>query len=140
MTQMVTSGSMSGEKKRSDGLLGESGNERRRSFLRRRAQTPPRFSSTLPADFRDRHDSAVFRRHNRTRDRRVFVQRQMRTRPLMVRTIAGHQPVQTGFVENDHVIETLATSGSNKSLDEGILPRRPQGRGHFFRQAAARRS
>ena len=33
MTQMVTSGSMSGEEKRSDGLLGESGNERRRSFL-----------------------------------------------------------------------------------------------------------
>jgi hypothetical protein len=33
MTSMVTSGSMSGEKKRSDGLLGESGNERRRSFL-----------------------------------------------------------------------------------------------------------
>ena len=50
----------------------------------------------------------------------------------MVRTIAGHQPVQTGFVEHDHVIETLATSGSNESLDEGILPRRPRGREHFF--------
>jgi hypothetical protein len=33
MTEMVTSGSMSGEKKRSDGLLGESGYERRYSFL-----------------------------------------------------------------------------------------------------------
>ena len=31
MTQMVTSGSMSGEGKRSDGLLGERGNERRPS-------------------------------------------------------------------------------------------------------------
>src|SRR5437870_7140906 len=31
MTEMVTSGSMSGDKKRSDGLLGESDNERRRS-------------------------------------------------------------------------------------------------------------
>jgi hypothetical protein len=30
MTEMVTSGSMSGEGKRSDGLLGESDNERRR--------------------------------------------------------------------------------------------------------------
>jgi hypothetical protein len=33
MTEMVTSGSMSGEGKRSDGLLGESGNERRRPHL-----------------------------------------------------------------------------------------------------------
>jgi hypothetical protein len=31
MTEMVTSGSMSGDEKRSDGLLGESDNERRRS-------------------------------------------------------------------------------------------------------------
>jgi len=31
MTEMVTSGSMSGEEKRCDGLLGESDNERRRS-------------------------------------------------------------------------------------------------------------
>ena len=31
MTEMVTSGSMSGEEKRSDGFLGESDNERRRS-------------------------------------------------------------------------------------------------------------
>ena len=31
MTEMVTSGSMSGGEKRSDGLLGESGHERRRS-------------------------------------------------------------------------------------------------------------
>ena len=36
MTEMVTSGSMSGEGKRSDGLLGESDNERRRS-----QQEPP---------------------------------------------------------------------------------------------------
>ena len=33
MTEMVTSGSMSGAGKRSDGLLGESDNERRRSHL-----------------------------------------------------------------------------------------------------------
>jgi hypothetical protein len=36
MTEMVTSGSMSGGVKRSDGLLGESGYERRRSH-----QAPP---------------------------------------------------------------------------------------------------
>ena len=36
MTEMVTSGSMSGDEKRGDGLLGESDNERRRS-----QQAPP---------------------------------------------------------------------------------------------------
>jgi hypothetical protein len=33
LTEMVTSGSMSGEGKRTDGLLGESDTERRRSYL-----------------------------------------------------------------------------------------------------------
>jgi hypothetical protein len=43
MTEMVTSGSMSGEGKRSDGLLGESGNERRRS-----QEAPPALHATAP--------------------------------------------------------------------------------------------
>jgi hypothetical protein len=43
MTEMVTSSSMSGEWKRSDGLLGESGNERRRSL-----QAPPALHVTAP--------------------------------------------------------------------------------------------
>ena len=43
MTEMVTSGSMSGEGKQSDGLLGESGHERRRSPL-----APPALYATAP--------------------------------------------------------------------------------------------
>ncbi len=43
MTEMVTSGSMSGERKRSDGLLGESDHERRRSH-----QAPPVLHATAP--------------------------------------------------------------------------------------------
>jgi hypothetical protein len=43
MTEMVTSSSMSGEGKRSDGLLGESDNERRRSLL-----APPALYDTAP--------------------------------------------------------------------------------------------
>jgi hypothetical protein len=41
MTEMVTSGSMSGAEKRNDGLLGEGGNERRRQF-----QAPPGLHAT----------------------------------------------------------------------------------------------
>ena len=77
-----------------------------------------------PADFRDRHDDgAVSGRHDRTRNRRVFVQRQVRAGLVVVRTIERHQPNQTRFFEHDHVIETLATDGSNLPLYEGILPR-----------------
>ena len=43
MTEMVTSGSMSGERKRSDGPLGESGHERRRSH-----SAPPVLHATAP--------------------------------------------------------------------------------------------
>ena len=53
MTEMVTSGSMSGEGKRSDGLLGESDNERRRLL-----QAPPAlFVTALFLDSTDRHFS-----------------------------------------------------------------------------------
>jgi hypothetical protein len=43
MTEMVTSGSMSGKRKRSDGPLGESDHERRRSL-----QAPPVLHATAP--------------------------------------------------------------------------------------------
>jgi hypothetical protein len=43
MTEMVMSGSMSGEGKRSDGLLGESGHERRHLH-----QAPPVLYATAP--------------------------------------------------------------------------------------------
>jgi hypothetical protein len=86
----------------------------------KRSGRAPLVTMMKAADLRYRHDGAVLRLRDRTRDRRIFVQRQMCTRPLVVRTVASHQPVQTRFVEHNHVIETLATSGSNESLDESI--------------------
>ncbi len=81
---------------------------------------------------RDRHDGAIAGRHDRARNRRVFVQRQVRAGPFVVRTIERHKLLQARLVQHDHVIETLATSGSNKSLDEWILPRRARCREHFL--------
>jgi hypothetical protein len=74
-----------------------------------------------PTDLRDRHDGAITGRHDWTRNRRVFIQRQVRAGSFVVRTIERHQLPQARFGEHDHVIETLATSGSNKSLDEWIF-------------------
>jgi hypothetical protein len=62
----------------------------------------------------------------------VLAQRQVRAGPLVIRTIERHQTLQARFTEHDHVIETLATSGSNESLDKGILPRRVRRRKHFL--------
>jgi hypothetical protein len=84
----------------------------------------PLVSMMKTADLRDRNNGGVARRHDRSRNRRVFVQRQVRAGPLVVRTIERHQPLQAHLVEHDHVIETLATNGTNESLDERILPGR----------------
>jgi hypothetical protein len=83
-------------------------------------------------DLGDRHDGAIARRHRRPRNRGVLVKRQMRAGPFVVRTVERHQFPQARFVEHDHVIETLATSGSNKSLDEWILPRWTRCREHVL--------
>src|ERR1700674_2397788 len=83
-----------------------------------------------PADLRDRHDVAFTWPGYPAGDRRVLVQRQVRAGPVVVRTIERHQPLQARFVEHDHVIETFTTSGSNKSLDECILPGRVWCREH----------
>jgi hypothetical protein len=75
MTEMVTSGSMSGGARRSDGLLGESGHERRRS-----QQAPPVLHATarvLDSTSRRRkfvscrHEPALG--HGECRRRRGFV-------------------------------------------------------------------
>ena len=91
-------------------------------------------------DLRNRHHGAMVGRRDRPRNRRVFVQRQVRARPFVIRTIAGHQSLQARFVEHDHVIETLATCGSDESLDERILPRRVWCREHFLNLHRLRRS
>ena len=67
MTEMVTSSSMSGEGKRSDGLLGESGNERHRSYL-----APPALYATAPlldsTVHRDGSVHTLFDRSNAVKD------------------------------------------------------------------------
>ncbi len=108
----------------STGVLGN----RRASLITRRrldgrSGRAPFVSMMKATDLRDSHGGAIAGRRDRTRNRRVFVQRQVRTGPFVVRTVAGHQPQQACFIEHDHVIETVATSRSNQSFDEWILPR-----------------
>src|SRR5713101_4670436 len=78
----------------------------------------------------DRHDDASVQRRDRTRNRRVLVERQMCAGPFVVRTILRHQLLHARFIQRDDMIETLATSGSDKSFDEWVLPRRARRRQH----------
>jgi hypothetical protein len=41
---------------------------------------------------------------------------------VMISTIGQKDAVQVMFVENDQVIETLATDGANDALHIGVLP------------------
>ena len=93
-----------------------------------------------PADLGDRYDVAFTGHGDPAGDRRVLVQRQVRTRLFVVRTIPHHQPLQARFVEHDHVIEAFTTSGSNTSLDECILPRRARCREHVLDRHRLRRA
>src|SRR5260370_19687984 len=40
--------------------------------------------------------------------------------------------IQTGLVENDHVVDALAPNRTDHSFDVGPLPRRTRRREHFF--------
>jgi hypothetical protein len=56
------------------------------------------------ADLRDRHDVAITGPHDRTGNRRVFIQRQVSPGLFMVRAVVPHQLSHARFVERDHVI------------------------------------
>ena len=54
---------------------------------------------------------------------RVFLERQMCPRPVIIGDISGEQSPHVRWAENNHVIQTLAANGSNESLRIRILPR-----------------
>jgi len=75
------------------------------------------------AYLRDRHDASKFWRLHRSPLRRVLGQREMCSRPVIVRREGFHLPVQPRFVEDDHMIEALAANGTDYALDVGPMPR-----------------
>jgi len=106
---MVTSGSMSGEEKRSDGLLGESGNERRRSFL-----APPDLHATallLDSTHRLQESprSVRWRFQTPVVIRRVLLEPKMGPSPMIVSAVDREDASQMRLVEHDHVIQAFAT-------------------------------
>jgi hypothetical protein len=59
------------------------------------------------ADLRDRHDASVTGRRRDSRDGRILVQRQMRSRQFVVRAVLRQETLESSGVEHDDVVEAL---------------------------------
>jgi hypothetical protein len=54
---------------------------------------------------------------------RVFRQREMCPRLVVVREVPTQDPSQSGFIQHDYVVETLASDGADDPLRIRVLPR-----------------
>ena len=77
-----------------------------------------------PANLRDLHDPTHRRKLNRSAYGCVLAQRQVSPRSLIVIEVGLQDAPQTGFIEDDHMIQALAPNRANQALDIGILPGR----------------
>jgi len=75
------------------------------------------------ADLRNRHGRPRLYRLNRAGDRGVLVQRQVSPRTLVVIEVGSKDSAKAGLIQNDHVIQALASDRADQSLDVSILPR-----------------
>ena len=77
-----------------------------------------------PADLRNRDHLAAVRRLDGASIRAVFVERQMGARVVIVIDVRDQDPAQMPFVNNDHMVKTLAANRAEGPRDVRILPRR----------------
>jgi len=62
-------------------------------------------------------------RLDRSADRRIFFERQMRAAPFVVFEIVLEDPAQRGFIKNNDVVQALPSNGPDQALNVGVLPR-----------------
>ncbi len=55
---------------------------------------------------------------------RILRQREMGSRLVVIEQVATQDARQSGFIHDDHVIETLALNGADETLHVRVLPRR----------------
>ena len=62
-------------------------------------------------------------RLNRSADRRIFVEGEVRSKIFVVLEIIFQDAAQSVFIENNDVIQAFAAKGTDQPLDIGVLPR-----------------
>ena len=72
------------------------------------------------ADFRERDHLTFHRGLHASWRGRVFLQREMRSRPMIIGDISGAHAPQMRLVDDDHVIETFASDRSDQSFNVRI--------------------
>jgi hypothetical protein len=70
--------------------------------------------------------SAKRGRLDRSADRRIFVQREVRSRIFVVLEIVFQDAAQSGFIEDDDVVQAFATNRTEQPLDIRIWPGAPR--------------
>src|SRR5882762_8206271 len=73
-------------------------------------------------DFANRDDLAEFRPLNWAAVGRILVEREVSTRLVIVREVAGQEAAQVPFAKDEDVIQALAPDGADEPLREGVLP------------------
>src|SRR5467141_823738 len=73
-------------------------------------------------DFAKRDDLAEFRPLNWAAVGRILVEREVSTRLVIVREVAGQEAAQVPFAKDEDVIQALAPDGADEPLREGVLP------------------
>ena len=66
----------------------------------------------------------------------ILVEREVSTRPVIVREVAGQGAAQVLFAKDDDMIESFAPDRADEPLREGVLPRSVE-RGQDFTDAHA---
>src|SRR5436853_1638725 len=82
-------------------------------------------------DFANRDDLAEFRPLNCAAVWRILFEREVSTRPVVVREVASQGAAQASLAQDECVIQTLAPDGANEPLREGVLPRAVRRREDF---------
>src|SRR5438093_11835224 len=73
-------------------------------------------------DFANRDDLAEFRPLNCAAVWCILFEREVSTRPVVVREVASQGAAQVPFAKDEYVIQTLAPDGADEPLREGVLP------------------
>src|SRR5947199_9941348 len=87
-------------------------------------------------DFANRDDLAEFRPLNWAAVVRILIEREVSTRPVVVREVASQGAAQVPFAKDKDLIQTLAPDRADEPLREGILPRAVR-RGQDFNDSQA---
>ena len=90
--------------------------------LRRESGRPTGVTMMEATDLGKLDDLPVLRWLDRSRLRRILLQRQMRSRTMVVADVSPQDSAKMTLVEDDDVIETLSPDRADDTLDVGILP------------------